>query len=170
MLIVLRLNHRKERDKRLTSHVFLCARALGADKGVLCGENDANVINSVNKVSENWGGSFKISWSASPKKTISQSGAKIVHLTMYGQPLSRVMPKIRKHKKVMVVVGSSKVQPEFYELADYNVSVTNQPHSEVSSLALFLDRYFRGRELEKKFKNAKIKVNPSKKGKDVVKK
>lgn len=170
MLIVLRLNHRKERDKRLTTHVFLCSRALGADKGILCGENDIRLIKSVNTVSERWGGNFKVEYNENPKKFLKKSNAKIVHLTMYGLPLEKAIGKIRKNKNIIVVVGSSKVERDFYNLADYNISVTNQPHSEVSSLALFLDRYFKGKELEKKFSNAKIVVNPSKRGKDVIKK
>ena len=31
-----------------------------------------------------------------------------------------------------------------YGLADYNVAVTGQPHSEISSLALFLDHLYEG--------------------------
>ena len=41
---VLRLGHRRERDKRITSHLGLTARAFGADNFVLSGEEDPNVL------------------------------------------------------------------------------------------------------------------------------
>jgi tRNA (cytidine56-2'-O)-methyltransferase len=50
-------------------------------------------------------------------------------------------------------------------MADFNVAVTGQPHSEISSLALFLDHYFSGQELGKEFPGARIRIIPSKAGK-----
>ena len=40
---VLRLGHRRERDKRITSHLGLTARAFGADEVILAGEEDESV-------------------------------------------------------------------------------------------------------------------------------
>jgi len=57
------------------------------------------------------------------------------------------------------------VPGEIYGLADYNVAVTGQPHSEISSLALFLDHLFAGTELRKEFPGAQIRIIPSKAGK-----
>ena len=57
--------------------------------------------------------------------------------------------------------------PEIYALADSNIAVSSQPHSEVAALAVFLHEYFDGKELEKKFKNAKIRVVPQERGKKV---
>ena len=51
MISVLRLNHRIARDKRITTHVFLAARALGAEKGIFSGEKDDSIIVSVEKIS-----------------------------------------------------------------------------------------------------------------------
>ena len=65
----------------------------------------------------------------------------------------------------MVVVGGEKVPPEIYQSADWNVAVANQPHSEVAALAIFLDRYFQGKQLDKKFQKAKIKIIPQERGK-----
>jgi tRNA (cytidine56-2'-O)-methyltransferase len=45
------------------------------------------------------------------------------------------------------------------------VAVTAQPHSEISSLALFLDHYFSGQELRNEFPGARIRIIPSKAGK-----
>jgi tRNA (cytidine56-2'-O)-methyltransferase len=69
----------------------------------------------------------------------------------------------------MILVGSQKVPGEFYSssVSDFNVSVGNQPHSECAALAVFLDRYFVGEELAKKFDDAKMKIVPSARGKEV---
>jgi tRNA (cytidine56-2'-O)-methyltransferase len=68
-----------------------------------------------------------------------------------------------------VVVGSQKVPGEFYssDVSDFNVSVGNQPHSECSALAIFLDRFFEGKELAKDFEKAKIKIVPKERGKEI---
>ena len=99
-------------------------------------------------------------------KKYSSEDYKIVHLTMYGLRLQDVEKEIGKEEKILLVAGGEKVPPEIYRLADYNVAVTSQPHSEVSSIAVFLDRILEGEELNKDFKNAKRKINPSAHGKD----
>jgi tRNA (cytidine56-2'-O)-methyltransferase len=62
----------------------------------------------------------------------------VVHLTMYGENLPNAIGQL-KSEKLMVVVGAEKVPPDLYRLADYNVAVTNQPHSEIAALSVFLD-------------------------------
>jgi tRNA (cytidine56-2'-O)-methyltransferase len=57
----------------------------------------------------------------------------------------------------------------FYEKADFNISIGNQPHSEVSALAIFLDRYTKGLWQKKKF-DGKIEILPTDKGKRVISK
>jgi tRNA (cytidine56-2'-O)-methyltransferase len=84
---------------------------------------------------------------------------------MYGINLPDAIGEIRAHEKIMVVVGAEKVPGEMYGLADYNIAVTSQPHSEISSLALFLDRLFFGTELSVTFPCAKIRIIPSRAGK-----
>jgi len=91
----------------------------------------------------------------------------IVHLTMYGRPLQDVIPEIPRDEKLLVVVGSEKVPAEVYDLAHFNVGVTNQPHSEVSALALFLDRLFEGRELAYEDRGGSMEVVPTARGKVV---
>jgi tRNA (cytidine56-2'-O)-methyltransferase len=66
-------------------------------------------------------------------------------------------------------VGAEKVDFEVYERADWNVGVTNQPHSEVASLAVFLDRLFEGRELDREWEGATRRVVPRAVGKRVEK-
>jgi tRNA (cytidine56-2'-O)-methyltransferase len=69
-----------------------------------------------------------------------------------------------------VLVGSQKVPGDFFsdDVSDFNVAVGNQPHSECSALAVFLDRFFQGKELVKGFKKAKIKVVPQERGKKTI--
>jgi tRNA (cytidine56-2'-O)-methyltransferase len=70
----------------------------------------------------------------------------------------------------MLIVGSQKVPREFYteQVSDYNVAIGNQPHSECASLAVFLDRYFQGKELARDFEGAKVKIVPQRRGKKLV--
>jgi tRNA (cytidine56-2'-O)-methyltransferase len=86
---------------------------------------------------------------------------------MYGTPLSETIGEIRRSEELMVVVGAEKVPPEIYEIADWNVGVGNQPHSEVAALAVFLDRLWEGEELEREFEG-RIEVVPSPRFKTVV--
>jgi tRNA (cytidine56-2'-O)-methyltransferase len=64
-------------------------------------------------------------------------------------------------------VGAEKVPVEMYDLADWNVAVGGQPHSEVAALAVFLDRLFQGEELELEFDGG-LKIVPSSRGKQVI--
>ena len=86
--------------------------------------------------------------------------------------VQKVVGEIRKKKTcgMLIVVGSEKVPFKVYELADYNVAVTNQPHSEVAALAVFLHEYFRGKELDKKFRGYRRKISSHECGKIVVEK
>jgi tRNA (cytidine56-2'-O)-methyltransferase len=90
---------------------------------------------------------------------------------MYGERIQDVEGEIRDaHREgpILVVVGGEKVPFEVYEAADWNVGVTNQPHSEVAGLAVFLDRLFEGRELEQEWDDAERRVLPQANGKRVV--
>ncbi|MBU2477332.1 tRNA (cytidine(56)-2'-O)-methyltransferase, partial [Candidatus Micrarchaeota archaeon] len=66
-------------------------------------------------------------------------------------------------------VGAEKVPPQVYEKSDYNISIGNQPHSEIAALAVFLHELFEGKELNKKFSKGQIKIIPQKKGKKTKK-
>jgi tRNA (cytidine56-2'-O)-methyltransferase len=99
-------------------------------------------------------------------------GGIVVHLTAYGENIqtSDVLQRLRATQKdVLIIVGSRKVPSEFFseETSDYNVAIGNQPHSECSSLAVFLDRLFEGRELLREFDRAKVRVVPQKRGKKI---
>lgn len=166
---VLRLGHRVERDKRITTHVFLAARALGADFGILCGDRDKSVMESVKDITDRWGGDFKIRYEEGWRRVVKNWEGKVVHLTMYGLPVEDEIGEIRKlSEDILIVIGGEKVPGEMYKLSDYNISVTQQPHSEVAALGVFLDRYFKGSELRKEFRGAKIKLKPSAEGKEII--
>ncbi|MDD3407538.1 MAG: tRNA (cytidine(56)-2'-O)-methyltransferase [Methanomicrobium sp.] len=164
---VLRIGHRPERDQRVTTHVGLTARALGA-KGMYLASNDTGVKKSIEDVAKRWGGSFFVENDVSWKKCINEwkkDGGIVVHLTMYGLRLTDVEEKIRENEKILIVVGAEKVPGDLYGMADYNVSVTTQPHSEISSLALVLDHLFEGSTLNLDFPKSEIKIIPCDHGK-----
>lgn len=169
-IVVLRLGHRIERDKRVTTHCCLTARAFGAEKIILSGEKDSAILEGVKKVSAKWGGSFQIEYEKDWKKVIQNFNGKIVHLTFYGVNLPEAIGEIRKEKEdLLIIIGAEKVPSEVYGLVDYNIAVGNQPHSEVAALAVFLHELFEGRELEKEFKGWKVKIEGREKGKKILK-
>jgi len=170
---VLRLDHRTQRDARITTHVCLTARALGASGIFLSGDQDEKVIENVRDVVNRWGGDFKVEYRKdwyNLMKDWKTKDREIIHLTMYGELVQEVVENIRRSSKdKLVVVGSSRVPSKVYQKADWNIAVTNQPHSEVSSLALFLHLLNDGKELEFNFSNGEMQVIPSAKGKTVIK-
>lgn len=170
-IYVLRYGHRPLRDKRITTHVALVARAFGAHGFVLADVYDEKVFVSLKRVIEAWGGSMDISMGVDHRECIRiwrDRGGVVVHLTMYGINVDDVIGEIRDLNRDILVVGAEKVPSYFYELADYNVAIGNQPHSEVAALAVFLDRFYDGRELYSSFENARYRIIPSKRGKMVV--
>ena len=166
-VVILRIGHRPERDQRVTTHVGLTARALGA-RGMYLATADKGVVQSIRDVANRWGGDFfcqdNVKWRSCIRDWKAQGGI-VVHLTMYGLNLPEVIGEVKAQGKVLVIVGAEKVPGEIYGLADYNVAVTGQPHSEISSLALFLDHYFSGQEFNNEFPNARIRIIPSRAGK-----
>ena len=86
---------------------------------------------------------------------------------MYGLELEKQLPKIKKCKNILIIIGSEHVPFEFYKLADFNTAVTNQPHSELSALAILLHELQKGKKLQ--YKNAQLQIKPSALGKKVMK-
>jgi tRNA (cytidine56-2'-O)-methyltransferase len=175
-IMVLRLGHRLPRDERMTTHVCLTSRAFGASGAIYSGQKDGSLEESVGRIADNWGGEFQVEHEAKPIARIEKmkrEGWAVVHLTMYGMPLPEKEAGIRKRGKVLVVVGAEKVPAEVYQLADFNVAVGSQPHSEIAALAITLDRLQGGRELERgfqsNFKGAAISLEPAERGKRIVK-
>lgn len=167
MVTVLRIGHRPERDKRITTHVCLVARAFGAQR-ILVDTADRELEVNFAGVGERFGEGVVLETGVKWRRAIEDWQGTIVHLTMYGLRLEEAMIDIKEHtgaEDVLVIVGAEKVPGEVYKAADFNVSVGNQPHSEVAALALFLDRLFDGRAL-RNF-GGKMKIIPSNEGKVV---
>ena len=167
---VLRIGQRVVRDDRVTTHVALVARSFGAHK-IYMNEVNLDIDKTISDINKTWGGDFKIEIISNWKKVIRERknmGVKIIHLTMYGQSINNVEVKIRNEDKILIVVGAEKVPREIYELADYNVAVGNQPHSEVSALGVLLDRIQQGKQFESKFENSERVIIPQEHGKNVM--
>ena len=166
---VVRIGQRVVRDDRVTTHVALVSRSFGAEK-IFMTEVNPEIKDTLEKINKTWGGNFIVefieNWKSIIKKK-KEEGFKIIHLSMYGQKINDVQMQLRTEEKMLVVVGAEKVPREIYELADYNVGVGSQPHSEISALAILLDRIQNGKQFEKVFPDAKRKIIPTKKGKNV---
>jgi tRNA (cytidine56-2'-O)-methyltransferase len=168
-IVVLRYGHRPSRDKRISTHLALVARAFGAHEAWF-DTKDESLERKIAKVNETFGGSFFVKTGIDLVSAIEgakKKGYCVVHLTMYGIPLPQVIEEIRNKDKVLVLVGGPKVPRYFYEVADYNVSITNQPHSEVAAVAVFLDWLYKGEEFNFKFKGGRIEIEPCNRGKRV---
>ena len=171
-VVVLRYGHRPGRDDRMTTHVGLTARALGADRVVLP-DNAGQSAATVRDITSRFGGPFTVELREDQAAIVREFDGVVVHLTMYGERIQDVEAEIRsavvdEREDLLVVVGGEKVPWELYERADFNVGVTNQPHSEVAGLAVFLDRLFDGAELDREWADADRRVVPMATGKKVV--
>lgn len=166
MITVLRLGHRKQRDKRISTHVGLVARAFGAHE-LLISTQDGGLERTLNDVSARFGGELKIKSGVNWKKVIKNWEGTKVHLTMYGEHIDDILPKIPANRDLLIIVGAEKVPGEVFGVVDFNVAVGNQPHSEVAALAVFLDRFSGGEGLRKDF-YGRMRIVPSKRGKEVV--
>ncbi|MCK5773294.1 MAG: HDIG domain-containing protein, partial [Thermoplasmata archaeon] len=163
---VLRLGHRPDRDKRITTHVALVSRAFGAS-GIHVDTKDTRLEQTIASVNDQFGGDFSINTGISPRSIMNHFRGTIVHLTMYGEEVDRVIEDIPEGEDLLIIIGSEKVPREVFDLAHFNVSVSNQPHSEVSALAIFLDRYFKGAQFEMDFPGGEIIILPDGRGKTV---
>jgi tRNA (cytidine56-2'-O)-methyltransferase len=166
---VLRLGHRPGRDDRMTTHVGLTARALGADR-VIFPENATDAMATARDVTNRFGGPFEVESTETTLGDVRAWDGPIVHLTMYGEPVQDRIQDVRANtagEDLLILLGSEKVSFDVYEAADWNIGVTNQPHSEVAALAVFLDRFFDGTELDRTFTGANSRVVPQALGKEV---
>ncbi len=167
---ILRLGHRPQRDSRITTHVGLTSRALGA-RGMYLASDDKGIVESILDVKERFGGEYfvenNVGWHSCIKRW-KEDGGTVVHLTMFGINLPDIEEEIKTKDKILVIVGAEKVPGEVYHEADYNVAVTNQPHSEIAGLAIFLTHIIGKEALTQEFPGAKIKVLPCACGKEVI--
>ena len=153
----------------MTTHVGLTARALGADRVIFPG-NASDAVATAEDITDRFGGPFTVETADAPRSVLRGWEGRIAHLTMYGERVQDVEDAVRAARReapLLVVVGAEKVPFDVYETADWNVAVTNQPHSEVAGLAVFLDRLFEGRELDREWTDADRRVVPRVTGKQV---
>ncbi|MDY6769622.1 MAG: tRNA (cytidine(56)-2'-O)-methyltransferase [Candidatus Nanohaloarchaea archaeon] len=170
MLTVLRLGHRRGRDDRISTHVGLTARQFGADRIIYTGERDENMLESVRDLVDRWGGDFAVAYREDWRPIIQEFDGAVVHLTMYGldyrDDLAAVQDTVDADGDVLVVVGGERVPSDVFDLADYNLAVGHQPHSEVAALAVFLHDLHGGAELDRAFDDAELTVVPREAGKE----
>lgn len=171
---VLRIGHRLVRDDRTTTHAVLVSRAMGSEV-IYMTDVDDEIKKTLDKVNKRWGGEneFKLEIIDNWKKIVKswkENGGIVVHLTMYGSLINEKIKEIKElNQKILVIIGAEKVPKEVYFLADYNIAIGSQPHSEIAALAIFLDRLFEGNQFNKSFLDEKMKIIPSDKGKNVIK-
>ena len=89
MIAVLRIGHRPDRDKRITTHVALVARAFGAEK-MFVDTKDRKLEETIRSVCGRFGGDFTIETGVSAKTILTQWEGLVVHLTMYGEKLAGI--------------------------------------------------------------------------------
>ncbi len=170
-IFILRIGHRVFRDSRVTTHVCLTARALGADGVIIADQEDKVVESTIRDVTNRFGGPFEVQsgkpWRQAIRDWKANAG-RIVHLTAYGLPLPKMLPEIQDaDSDLLIVVGSEKMPGEIFKIADWNVSVTNQPMSEVAALAIFLDWFKQHREFAHQFSKPQVQIIPSRNGKEI---
>lgn len=165
---IVRIGQRLVRDDRVTTHVALVSRAFGAER-IFMTETNPDIRDTLGQINRNWGGDFEVELVDSWRQVIRQKKGqcKLVHLTMYGEPINDVQEALRAEENLLVIVGAEKVPRDVYEMADWNVSIGSQPHSEISALAVFLDRIQAGGQFARKFANAKKRIVPQRNGKHV---
>ncbi len=128
---------------------------------------DPDLAARIAAVAERWGGEFQVLPAAEWRAAVKGFDGKVVHLTMYGLPLERVLPRLARARRILLVVGGAKVPPDLYRLAGYNVAVGHQPHSEVAALAVALERLL-GLPGPDREPGARQRVVPRARGKRVV--
>jgi tRNA (cytidine56-2'-O)-methyltransferase len=162
---VLRVGHRPGRDPRLTTHVALVARAFGA-RELLLQPPDPDLAARLEAISNRWGGRFRVHGVDDWRTVLRQFQGASVHLTMYGQPMARVLRPLQRYSSILLVVGGAKVPAELYRRATFNVAVGSQPHSEVAAVAIMLDR-LHGIPTAAAWSGARQKIVPQARGKRV---
>lgn len=176
-LDVLRLGYRLGRDPRITTHLALVSRALGADRFLLAGDEDPKMFENLESVADRFGKGMSCEHVHGPmgwlRRFVEDDAGDgepgvAVHLTMYGEPFRQAIPRIRRDRPMVVIVGGAKVPGDVYKYSQYNLSVGNQPHSEVAALALFLDAWHGESGSERSFDDARLIIQPTASGKRVL--
>ncbi len=163
---IFRLHHRIRRDPRIDTHLALVARIFGVDAVYYSGDKDKEYEEGVKGVNDRFGGKLKIEYVKDDIKFIKDFKGIKVHLTVYGLDFRKKINELKSKKDILIIVGGEKVPPEVYKISDYNLSVSNQPHSEIGALSILLYEFF-----DRKFKDirGKINIKESERGKVIFK-
>ncbi len=128
---------------------------------------DDALAERIASVTHRWGGDFAVVPVDDWKSVVRSFPGTVVHLTMYGLPLEKTLPRLARQRQILLVVGGAKVPPELYRRAKYNVAVGHQPHSEVAAVAVTLERLL-GLPRPVSAGEAPQRIVPSARGKRVV--
>jgi tRNA (cytidine56-2'-O)-methyltransferase len=151
-------------------NLCLTARALGASEMIFTTKKDARLVRYISGLERKWGGRFRIDFVNNYKTVLKKAvNYKKVYLTRYGVPLHKMSYMLNTYKNIMLIVSPTSSSPKLHNIADFNISVTDQPHCSAAAIAVFLHDFYRGRELAVHFENAKYKVLPKEHGVSVEK-
>src|SRR5271157_833132 len=147
------------------SELCLVSRAFGASGLLLSSRKDSRLTKFVKLNNTKWGGSFSVDFDSDYVEVLdSESSYKKVYLTRYGVPLHDVIESLRTYKNLLLIISDKDALGSVSARADFNVSISGQPHSSSSAVAVFLHEFYSGRELAMHFENASYKVVPSERG------
>ncbi len=145
--------------------LFLVSRAFGASNITIISPgriNTEQLIKKCNKINRDWGGKVAISFSNDINKFIKSKKNYIkIYLTRYGTPIKKVEYIIKTYKNILLMLSMEEHEKRLYKIADFKISITNQPHSSEAAIAIFLHNFYNGRELAIHFENARYKIAPS---------
>jgi tRNA (cytidine56-2'-O)-methyltransferase len=139
----------------------LTARALGASEITFIGEKDGKLQRYIANLNKKWGGRFKVQFAKSYQQALkSATKYKKVYLTRYGMPLQTKSYMLKTYKNLVLIVTLKDEVNSIHKIADFNISVSSQPHCSSAAIAIFLHEFYNGRELAMHFENAQYKLVP----------
>ena len=135
------------------------ARAFGASEIAFTGAEDRHIKYIMASLNSKWGGRFAVTFVGNYMHYInSKTPYKKVYLTRYGTPVAKSIYTLKTYKNLLVIITMKEAHKQVSKIADFGVSITTQPHSGASALAIFLHMFYEGRELALHFENAKYKI------------
>ncbi|MGC8651891.1 MAG: hypothetical protein ACP5UH_01405 [Candidatus Micrarchaeia archaeon] len=135
------------------------ARAFGAAEIAFTGPEDRRLKCMIAQLNSKWGGRFEVAFISDYMRYIdSKISHKKVCLTRYGTPASKLIYTLKAYKNLLVIITMKEAGKRISSIADFSMSITAQPHSGASALAVFLHMFYEGRELALHFENAKYKI------------
>jgi tRNA (cytidine56-2'-O)-methyltransferase len=158
VLVIGKSSHETKLDLCLVARAFGASNISFAESNK---SNDRKLSRYCDNINGKWGGKFSVSFFKDWKKFLDTKKNYVkVYLTRYGLPVKKVEYALKTYKNILIMVSMSESVKSLYKTSDFNVSITTQPHSSASSIAIFLHNFYDGRELAMHFENAKYKIIP----------